>query len=91
MSQPDYTLEWILPFVRQALKGVSNLDFSHYMQALWMRLEKFSSRTRQAISSASSANSCSSMPSNAGLIRTEREERYGSAERTHRTRTGHCR
>ncbi len=35
-----YTLSWILPFVRRALKGVGNLEFRNYYQQLWTVFEK---------------------------------------------------
>jgi hypothetical protein len=32
--------DWILPFVRQALRGVSNLEYRNYIDSLWAVLEK---------------------------------------------------
>lgn len=40
MTKPEYTLSWILPFVRQALKGTGNLEYHNYLQAVWSVLEK---------------------------------------------------
>lgn len=40
MTTPTYTLSWILPFVRQALTGVSNFEYRNYVQQLWPHLEK---------------------------------------------------
>jgi hypothetical protein len=40
MTQPDYSLNWILPIVRKSLKGTGNLDYGTFMQNLWMRLEE---------------------------------------------------
>ena len=40
MTQEPYTLSWILPFVRQSLKGVGNFDYRNYVQGLWNVLEK---------------------------------------------------
>ena len=39
MTQPTYTLSWILPFVRQALSGTSNVDYRRFVDNLWSRLE----------------------------------------------------
>lgn len=40
MTQPAYTLQWILPYVRRSLNGVGNLNFSNYLGNLWTQLEK---------------------------------------------------
>jgi hypothetical protein len=40
MAQQTYTLAWILPFVREALKGTSNFEFRTYANALFFQLEK---------------------------------------------------
>lgn len=40
MTQPAYSLSWILPYVRRALNGVGNLDFNQYLGNLWSQLEK---------------------------------------------------
>jgi hypothetical protein len=40
MTQPTYSLSWILPYVRRALNGVGNLNFNQYLGNLWSQLEK---------------------------------------------------
>jgi len=40
MTTPTNSIPWILPFVRQALKGVGNFDYRNYVQRLWAELEK---------------------------------------------------
>jgi hypothetical protein len=40
MTEPVYTLSWILPFVRQALKATSNFEYRNFVQQLWAELEK---------------------------------------------------
>ena len=40
MTQPTYSLLWILPYVRRALNGVGNLNFNQYLGNLWSQLEK---------------------------------------------------
>ena len=40
MTQPTYSLSWILPYVRRALNGVGNLNFNQYLGNLWLQLEK---------------------------------------------------
>jgi hypothetical protein len=40
MTEPTYTLSWILPFVRQSLKGVGNSEYRNYVQGLWSAQEK---------------------------------------------------
>lgn len=40
MMPPVYTLSWILPFVRHALKGSSGITYDHYLSRLWTELEK---------------------------------------------------
>lgn len=40
MEQPAYTLSWILPFVRQALKGSSSFEYRTNANALFAQLEK---------------------------------------------------
>jgi hypothetical protein len=39
MTEQSYTLAWILPYVREALKQTSNFKFSTYANALFFRLE----------------------------------------------------
>jgi hypothetical protein len=36
----DYTLSWILPFVRESLRGRGNFNFDHFIDGLWTVLEK---------------------------------------------------
>ncbi len=40
MAQETYTLEWILPHVREALKRTSNFEFRIYANALFQQLER---------------------------------------------------
>lgn len=40
MEKPAYTLSWILPFVRQALKTTSNFEYRTYANAILFQLEK---------------------------------------------------
>jgi len=40
MTQPTYSLSWILPYVRRALNGVGNLNFNQYLGNLWSQLEQ---------------------------------------------------
>jgi hypothetical protein len=40
MTQPTYSLSWILPYVRRALNGAANLNFNQYLGNLWSQLEK---------------------------------------------------
>jgi hypothetical protein len=40
MDQQTYTLSWILPFVRHALKGTSNFEFRVYANAVFSQMEK---------------------------------------------------
>lgn len=40
MTQNTFTLAWILPYVREALKQTSNFEFRTYAIALFMQLEK---------------------------------------------------
>ena len=40
MTEQNYTLAWILPYVRQALKGTSNFEYRNYADALCFQLEK---------------------------------------------------
>lgn len=40
MTEPAYTLSWILPFVRQSLKATSNFEYRNFVQQLWTELEK---------------------------------------------------
>jgi hypothetical protein len=37
---PDYSLGWILPFVRESLRGRSEFSFDNYIDVLWQVLEK---------------------------------------------------
>jgi hypothetical protein len=39
MTQPTYSLQWILPYVRLALNGVGNVNFSNYIGNLWNHLD----------------------------------------------------
>ena len=40
MAQDNLTLAWILPYVREALKQMSNFNFSIYANALFLQLEQ---------------------------------------------------
>jgi hypothetical protein len=40
MAQDTFTLAWILPYVREALKQTSNFEFRTYANALFMQLEQ---------------------------------------------------
>jgi hypothetical protein len=40
MAQDTYTLAWILPYVRQALRQTSNFEFRTYANALFAQLEQ---------------------------------------------------
>lgn len=40
MAQELYTLAWILPYVREALKQTGNFKFSTYANALFFKLEE---------------------------------------------------
>src|SRR5579872_4905240 len=40
MTEPAYTLSWILPFVRQSLKETSNFEYRIFVQQLWTELER---------------------------------------------------
>jgi hypothetical protein len=40
MAQENYTLAWILRYVREALKHTSNLEFRTYANSLFLQLEK---------------------------------------------------
>ena len=37
---PDYSLSWILPFVRQSLRGVSNFSYDNFVTIVWTELER---------------------------------------------------
>ena len=39
MATTAYTISWILPFVRQALRGVGNFQYRNYIHRLWPVLE----------------------------------------------------
>jgi len=39
-SKPPYTLSWILPFVRQSLRGRGNFSYDNFVWGLWPELEK---------------------------------------------------
>jgi hypothetical protein len=38
MNQQTYSLSWILPFVRQALKGTSNFEYRVYANAVFFHM-----------------------------------------------------
>jgi hypothetical protein len=38
-TTPDYSLSWILPFVRESLRGRSNFSFENYIDGLWRVFE----------------------------------------------------
>lgn len=40
MTEPEYTLGWILPFVRQAFKQTSEFNYKRFVDLLWTELEK---------------------------------------------------
>lgn len=40
MAQDTFTLTWILPYVREALKQTSNFEFRTYANALFAQLEQ---------------------------------------------------
>lgn len=40
MTQPTYTLSWILPIVRRAFKVRSNFDYATYLEQLWDELHR---------------------------------------------------
>lgn len=40
MAQDTFTLAWILPYIREALKQTSNFEFRTYANALFIQLEK---------------------------------------------------
>lgn len=42
MTSPTYTLDWILPFIRQALKGTQRVEYHRFVDAVWSRLENAS-------------------------------------------------
>jgi len=37
---PDYSISWILPFLRQSLRGVSNFSYDNFVMIVWDELEK---------------------------------------------------
>ena len=37
---PQYDLSWILPYVRESLRGRGNLSFDNYMEGLWEVLHR---------------------------------------------------
>lgn len=39
MSKPDYSLPWIIPFVRKVIKTPSNFNYEAFMSQLWMQME----------------------------------------------------
>lgn len=39
MSKPDYSLPWILPFVRKVIKLSGNFNYETFMSQLWMQME----------------------------------------------------
>lgn len=40
MPTPPFTLSWVLPFVRQSLRGRSNFSYADFVWGLWPELEK---------------------------------------------------
>lgn len=40
MTKTTYTLDWILPYARLALKGAHEISYRRYAEALWGHLEK---------------------------------------------------
>src|ERR1700676_3726556 len=38
--QPEYNLSWILPYVRESLRGRGNLSFDGFIDGLWSVLER---------------------------------------------------
>jgi hypothetical protein len=40
MATPTYSLSWILPFVRQSLRGRGNFSYDNFVWGLWPELEK---------------------------------------------------
>src|ERR1700745_1731855 len=40
MATPTYSLSWILPFVRQSLRGRGNFSYDDFVWGLWPELEK---------------------------------------------------
>jgi hypothetical protein len=40
IMQPVYDLSWILPYVRESLRGRGNFNFDDYMNGLWAVLER---------------------------------------------------
>src|SRR5713101_1091816 len=38
-TTPDYSLSWILPFVRQSLRGRGNFSYENFVWGLWPELE----------------------------------------------------
>jgi hypothetical protein len=42
LMTPDYSLSWILPFVRQSLRGVSNFTYDNFVAVVWAELERIS-------------------------------------------------
>jgi hypothetical protein len=40
--QTDYTLSWVLPFVRESLRGRGNFSFDEFMDSLWQVFENTS-------------------------------------------------
>jgi len=39
MSKPDYSLPWILPYVRKVVKLSGNFNYENFMSQLWMQME----------------------------------------------------
>ena len=39
MSKPDYSLSWILPYVRKAVGISRNFNYENFMSHLWMQME----------------------------------------------------
>jgi hypothetical protein len=40
VTTPNYSLGWILPFVRESLKGRGNFSYGEFLWGLWPRLER---------------------------------------------------
>ncbi len=40
MATPSYSLSWVLPFVRQSLRGRGNFPYDNFVWGLWAQFEK---------------------------------------------------